>query len=164
VGEAKRRQRAVLCGERGEGVDEAGALDGDELEGVADLEELGVAVDKLRRRAKVEDRPRKRRNVAQRVEVGHDVVPKLRFVAACGLVVDVVEVGAKLVELLGGDVEAERRLRLRQRQPQPPPRRELSMGGPKGLHLLRRKPRREGRNEGQSLRGVGHEFPDLTDC
>jgi hypothetical protein len=91
----------------------------------------------------VDDVPAARGGVTQGVDVGHDVVPKPALVEGGGVEVHVVEVGAKLRELLGLDPRRlavvgrhpELGLRLGQRQPEPPPGAEFAERSPPLGHL-----------------------------
>jgi hypothetical protein len=72
---------------------------------------------------------------AERVDVGHHVVPYFALALLRFVVIDVLEVGPELGELLVADREPELLLRLGQREPEAPPRPELEVRRENGGHL-----------------------------
>ena len=105
---------------------------------------FGVVADESAGGAEVEDGARRGRNVAEEVDVRHDVVAEAALVTGSRVKVDVVQVVAHLSGRLGGDVESQFALCLGQGQPEAPPCSEAEGGGEDALHLARYVPRRQG--------------------
>ena len=139
VGEGEDGQVAEGDGEVGERVDASGDFHCDQAEGIAQEEQFGVAVDELAGGAEMDDGAGFGGDIAQRVDVGHDVVAELVFVCggSCDVLVGDFEVFAELVELGGGDGQAQLLLGLGQCEPESAPGFELSPGRPDRLHLGR---------------------------
>ena len=135
----KPRQGRSRCsgGESGQGIDHARRAAGDHLQALAQQQQVGVVGHVAARGAQVDDRPGLGALVAVGVDVGHHVVPQLSLVLGGRLEVDVVDVAAELLDLPGGDRQAQFRLGLGQRHPQPPPGAELPPRAPKRAHLRR---------------------------
>ena len=78
-----------------------------QLEPAPHEDQVGVVGDVRARRAEVDERLRRRRDVAERVDVRHHVVAEAPLVRGDGVEVDVVEVRAHLRERLVGNRNAE---------------------------------------------------------
>jgi len=136
VREGQTGQLAVSFGEHRQLVDDRHELRNDESQGVADLDQLGVVGDEAARRPEVDDAPRRRAAVAERMGVGHHVVPEPAFVVGGGGKVDVVHSRPHLGDLCIGNVQPELAFRLRQRDPQPPPGGMFGLRGPEAAHRV----------------------------
>jgi hypothetical protein len=143
--EGDRRGLRLLLGELREPRGDVRDLALDKLVGRAEHDEVGVVDDVRARGAEVDDRLRPRALLAERVDVRHHVVFEALLEVARVGVVDVVGRRLHLLDLRGGDVEAERLLRLRERDPEPPPRAELEVVREEPEHLHRRVPLRKRR-------------------
>ncbi len=121
--------------ERAERVHE---LRAQQLEAAAHQQEVGVVGDVRARGAEMNERARRRRHIAERMNVGHDVVAEAALVLGHALEVEVVEVGAHLGDRLVGDLHPERSLGLGQREPQRPPERMPRLWRPDLQHRARR--------------------------
>ena len=117
---------------------------GEEPQGLAQEEEVGVVAHEGGRRAEVEDALGGGGDVAERVEVRHDVVLRLALVPVGGLELGVRrdEVGAQGVERGLGNREAELLLGLGEPEPEAAPGRELRPRREQGRHLRGRVARR----------------------
>jgi len=109
----------------------------DQVEALADQQQLGVAVDELACRAEVDDRPRGRGDLAQGVNVSHDVVVQAGFVSFGGLEIDIIEVCGKGLDLGRGDVQPQLALGFGQGQPEAPPCGEFALRRPDCAKLWR---------------------------
>jgi len=127
----------MLGGESAQAVDHGRHPAGNNLQALAQQQQIGVVGDKATGRAQVDDRPGVGTLVAVGVDVGHHVVAQLAFVAGRSLEVHVVHMGLQLVDLALGNRQAQLGLRLGQRNPEPPPRAELALRTPQRAHLRR---------------------------
>ena len=119
VGEA--RHVAIAAGRLGERDEHRRDPAKQQLQAFPHQDQVGVVGDVGARRAQMNERPRRRRLLAQMVDVRHHVVADPLLVLRRTLQVGVVQVGAQLRERLLRDIEAELALGLHQRQPEPPP-------------------------------------------
>jgi len=133
--ESQGRQIPVPQRESPQLIDHHCGLPGDHLQGVTKDQEVCVADDVLAGRAQMDDRPGQGSHIAQRMDMGHDIVPQPRFMPFGGGKVDVVHVRPQLIHLLLRDVQAKLALRLRQGQPHPPPGREFALRRPETSHF-----------------------------
>ena len=85
--------------------------------------------------------------LAERMDMGHDIVPQVLFQGLGPLEVDVVQVRPHLGQLGVGDRQAQFLLGLGQRQPEPPPRAEPRRRAERPRHLLAGIPRDQRRLE-----------------
>ncbi len=130
MGEPQRRQVTVLSRECCQGVDHLHEPPRDYEEALADEQQVGVAVDELAGGPEVDDGPGLRGDLAQGVDVGHDVMVQTGLVAGRGFEIDVVQVRGKLVNLRLADIQAQLALGLGEREPQTPPCREFPLRRP----------------------------------
>ena len=153
VREAEGRQGTVLRGEGLEIRHDADQLSANQLQGLAQEDEVGVVPHEAGGRSQVEDRARLGAGVPPRVHVGHDVVPQLLLVPGCEAQVEGLQVLTQLRELLVADRQAELLLGLGQGQPQSAPGEELLLLAPQVAHRCAGVPGRERAGEGL---GIAH--------
>ena len=103
MGEPQAGQIAVFGGEAGQRIDHGRHPAADHFQPFAQQQQIGVVGHVAACGAQVDDRHGRGAGVAVGVDVGHHVVAEFPLVAGRGLKVDVVHVGPKLVDLLGGD-------------------------------------------------------------
>ena len=119
VGEA--RQGAMLAGQLAERDQHRCEAPQQQPQPLAHDQEVGVVGDVGARGAEVQVGPGGRRLVAQRVDVGHHIVPQAFLVLHRPVEVDVVEVGAHLGGGIGRDREPELLFGFQQGEPEPAP-------------------------------------------
>ena len=128
----KARQGRSRCslGEAGQALDHRHQPVADQLQRLAQQEQVGVVGHVAARGAQVDDRPGRGADVAVGVDVGHDVVPQPPFVPLGSGKIDVVDMLPQLGDLLRRDWQPKFRLGLGQGHPQPPPGAELTLRAP----------------------------------
>ena len=136
VGEC--RHIAIFFGEvghGGDGIDQKGL---DLQKRLAHDDDVRIVADVAARRAQMNDRARAGAGVAVGVNVAHDVVAQLRFIARRAFVVDIVHMRAKFVDLFLRHGKTEFMFRLGQSDPEPPPGGELHVVGENMTHFFAR--------------------------
>ena len=137
VGEAEGRLRLVRVGELRELVQNGRELFAHEQQTLADLNDVGVVADIRARRTEVDDACGLGRDLAEGINVCHNVMAHLLLALTGHIIVDIGDVRLHLVHLFLGDGQAERHLSLCQRYPQAAPGREFHVRGEVIQHLLR---------------------------
>ena len=137
VREAQGRKGLVLLREVAQSMDHTHKLAKDQVRGFTNLDQIGVVANVAGSRAQVDDRHRVRTQLAERMNVRHHVMSQLLLLRLGKLVVDVVDVGLHLIDLLVSDVQTQLLLGSRQSNPQLPPGGELHIRRPDIAHLLR---------------------------
>ena len=100
-------------------------------------QEIGVVRDVGARGAEVQERPRRRRLLAQEMDVRHHVVAQALLVLRRAVEIRVVEVGAQLAQGVVGDGEPQLLLALHQGEPQATPQTDAASLAPQRLHRRR---------------------------
>ena len=134
--ECQRWKAPVAHGEAGEHPDHPDQLGAHEPERLGHHDDVGVVADIAGGGAQVDDGARLGALPAERVNVGHHVVPHLPFPGLGHLVIDIVGVPLHLVDLLLGNRKPQLLFGLRQSDPQAPPCPELLVGRKQELHFL----------------------------
>ena len=136
VGEAEGGQRLVGVAKGGELAHQPEQFAADDFQSFAHLDELGVVGDEAAGGAEVDDRHRFRTELAEDVNVAHDVVAQFALFGGDLVEVDVVEVLFHCGDLGVGDGQPELLLALREHEPEPPPSGVFELRTPEIAHLL----------------------------
>ena len=136
MGEAEGSHGLVLVSELGEGVDASNQLLADDLHRLLDLDEVGVVADVAGGGTEMDDGHGLGDLLAPGVDVSHDIVAQELLLLGSALVVDVVDVGLHLLDLLVGDIETKLLLGSSESDPELSPCRELLGRRPDVRHLL----------------------------
>ena len=121
-----------------------------QLQALAHQQQIGVVGDVRAGGAEVQVAPRRRRLLAQVVDVGHDVVTQTLLVLGGAVEIGVVQMGAELLERGRRNVQPQLALRLHQGEPQPAPQPDAPALAPQRLHRGRGVARRERRDVAQT--------------
>ncbi len=122
-------------GECAQGVDEIGDFQREDLQRLAQQEDIGIVDDVHGSGAQVDDGFGLGRGLGEGVQVGHEIVADAGFLPGGLVEVDVIEMGAHVGDLVIGDGQAQRFFRLGQRQPDAPPGGMLALRRKDGDHL-----------------------------
>ena len=106
----------------------------DQRETFAHQQQVGVVGHVTAGGAEMDDRTSVWAAIAERMHVGHDIVPQFAFVALGGRKVDVIDRGPHLRNLRLTDIEPQFRFGLGQRYPQSAPSTELALIAPEFRH------------------------------
>lgn len=136
VGEAKRRQVAVLGSELTEDANGLDKLALNELESIADLDNVSVVSNVARGGTKMDDGHGRRGSLSVGMDVAHDIVTELLLLLGGILKVDIVQLGTHLLELLIADLNAKLLLGGGKSSPKLAPRSELHGRRPHKGHLF----------------------------
>ena len=137
VGIAERGETSVLRSEIRQSANTPHDPVPDQGEGVPVQKQVGVVGDEGARRSEVDDPARRRRDIAEEVNVRHDIVAEAAFVPGGPLEIDVVERSLHLSERFPGDGQAELLLGPGERQPESAPVSGAPPAGENPPHLLR---------------------------
>ena len=136
VSEAKGRQVAVLGSELTEDADGLDQLALNELESIADLDNISVVSNVARGGTKMNDGHGRRGSLSVGMDVAHDIVTELLLLLGGILKVDIVQLGTHLLELLVANLNAKLLLGGSESSPKLAPRGELHGRRPHKGHLL----------------------------
>jgi hypothetical protein len=145
VREAERWFRTPFSGEAGESIDNGGQFAAEIVERFAHQNQVGIVGDVTTGRSEMDDVPAQGRDLAERVNVSHHVVPQPLFVMRGTVEINVVEVRPQFGDLFCLDSrrlaivgeEAEFALGFGHRQPEFPPEPMLAPRSPTLGHRLR---------------------------
>ena len=136
MSETESRQIAVLGRELTEDADGLDQLPLNELESITDLDNVSVVSNVAGGGTKMDDGHSRRGGLSIGMDVPHNIVTELLLLLGGILEVDIVQLGAHLLELLVAYLNAKLLLGSSQSSPKLAPRGKLHGGGPNKGHLL----------------------------
>jgi len=101
VGEGERGEITEFESKTRKNINDVGKFNADDFQRIAELDEFGVAIDKLAGGSEVDDRPGGRRDIGEGADVSHDVMLGFGFVFRDGSEVDIFDVCVEFGDLFG---------------------------------------------------------------